>query len=306
MVSKANNVAKVNHRFRLKNNIGFFFILPWLIGFLIFKLYPFANSLYYSFTSYNLLSDPKWLGLKNYVKMFTSDKNFYPSLIATVKYVVMAVPVKLLLSLLVALLLNKTTRTVNFFRTVYYLPSILGGSVAVSMIWRLLFSQTGVINSILGSLGLAGPEWLSPTLALFTISLLNVWQFGSTMVLFLAALKGIPVYLYEAAAVDGVPRLTVFFRVTLPMISSIVFFNLIMGLVNAFQEFTSALLITGGGPMKSTYLYGYMLYENAFLSYKMGYASAQSWFLFAIILVLTIIIFKTSDTWTYYEDGGEF
>ena len=289
-------------KYQLKNNIGFFFILPWLIGFLVFKVYPFLSSAYYSFTSYNLMGDPKWVGFDNYVRMFTRDRNFIPALVVTLKFVILAVPVRLALALLVALLLNRRSRTMDFFRTVYYLPSLVGGSVAVAMIWRVLFSETGVVNSFLAKLGIPAVSWLGPNTALFTISLLNIWQFGGTMVLFLAALRGIPKYLYEAAAVDGVPPLTRFFKITLPMISSIVFFNLIMSLVNAFQEFNSALLITGGGPLRSTYLYGYMLYENAFLNYKMGYASAQSWVLFAIIMVLTIIIFKTSDNWTYYED----
>jgi len=290
----------------LRNNKGFLFILPWLIGFLVFKMYPFFNSLYYSFTKYNLMKAPVWLGLGNYIRIFAKDKDFVPSLLVTLRYVILVVPIKLLLALLVAMLLNRTSWVMNFFRTIYYLPSIVGGSVAVAMIWRVLFSETGVVNAFIGAFGLRAQTWLSPSLALFTISLLNIWTFGSTMVLFLAALKGIPKDLYEAAAVDGVPRLTVFFRITLPMISSIIFFNLLMALVNAFQEFNSALLITGGGPLKSTYLYGYMLYDNAFVSYKMGYACAQSWILFAIILVLTIVIFKTSDKWTYYDDGGDF
>lgn len=293
-------------RLFLRNNKGFLFILPWLIGFLVFKMYPFFNSLYYSFTKYNLMKPPAWLGLDNYIRIFTKDKDFVPSLLVTLRYVILVVPIKLLLALLVAMLLNRTSWVMNFFRTIYYLPSIVGGSVAVAMIWRVLFSETGVVNAFIGAFGIQAQTWLSPSLALFTISLLNIWTFGSTMVLFLAALKGIPKDLYEAAAVDGVPRLTVFFRITLPMISSIIFFNLLMALVNAFQEFNSALLITGGGPLKSTYLYGYMLYDNAFVSYKMGYACAQSWILFAIILVLTIVIFKTSDKWTYYDDGGDF
>ncbi|MCF0237444.1 MAG: sugar ABC transporter permease, partial [Sphaerochaetaceae bacterium] len=190
--------------------------------------------------------------------------------------------------------------------SVYYLPSILGGSVAVAMIWKLMFSQEGVINGLLSIIGIKGPEWLSPKLALFTIALLNIWQFGSTMVLFLAAIKGIPKDLYEAATVDGISRVRAFFAITLPMISSIIFFNLLMSLVNTFQEFTGALLITNGGPLNSTNVYGYMLYKNAFVNYKMGYACAQSWILFAIIMVLTVVIFKTQKYWTYYEDGGEF
>lgn len=290
----------------MKRNKGFLYILPWFLGFLIFKLYPFAKSMYYSFTKYNLLSAPEFIGIDNYTQLFTGDRFFGPSLLVTLKYVIMVVPIKLALALLVALLLSKNSKTTHFFRSVYYLPSILGGSVAVSMIWRLFFSQNGVINGLLKTIGVSGPEWLSPSLALVTISLLNIWQFGSTMVLFLAAIKGIPKDLYEAATVDGISRVSAFFRITVPMISSIIFFNLLMSMVTAFQEFSAALLITSGGPLKSTYLYGYMLYENAFVSYKMGYACAQSWILFAIIMALTFIIFKTQKYWTYYEDGGDF
>lgn len=289
-----------------KNNKGFVYILPWVLGFLIFKLYPFTRSIVFSFQDYNMLTAPKPVGLKNYITTFTTDAFFGKSLITTLKYVILVVPVKLLISLMVALLLARSSKVTHMFRSIYYLPSILGGSVSVAMIWKIVFSQNGVFNNILASIGLKGPEWFSPNLALLTLALLNIWQFGSTMVLFLAAIKSVPQDLYDAAKVDGIGRVGAFFKVTLPMISSIVFFNLLMALVNAFQEFNGTLLITQGGPLKSTYLYGYMLYENAFLNYKMGYACAQSWVLFSIIMVLTFVIFKTQKYWTYYEDGGNF
>jgi len=289
-----------------KKNKGFIYILPWLVGFLVFKLYPFGKSIFYSFQNYNMLTAPKFIGLKNYLTIFTTDKFFTGSLWTTIKYVLMVVPVKLAFALLVAVLLSKTSKKTHIFRSIYYLPSILGGSVSVAMIWKIIFSQNGVLNNLLSVIGINGPEWFSPNLALFTLSLLNVWQFGSTMVLFLAAIKGVPQDLYDAATVDGVNKIGAFLKITLPMISSIMFFNLLMGLVNTFQEFSGTLLITQGGPLKSTYLYGYMLYENAFLNYKMGYACAQSWVLFAIIMILTSIIFRSQKHWTYYEDGGEF
>ncbi|HAN42500.1 MAG TPA: sugar ABC transporter permease, partial [Sphaerochaeta sp.] len=204
-----------------------------------------------------------------------------------------------------ALMLSRSTRVSYALRSIYYLPSILGGSVAVAMIWKVVFSESGVLNNILSLVGVKGPAWFSPQLALFTLGLLNIWQFGSTMVLFLAAIKAVPQDLYDAATVDGAGKMRTFFNITLPMISSIFFFNLLMGLVNTFQEFTGTLLITQGGPLKSTYLYGYMLYENAFLNYKMGYACAESWVLFAVIMVLTVFIFRTQKYWTYYEDGGD-
>ncbi len=288
-----------------KRNKGFIYILPWVLGFLIFKLYPFTRSIYYSFQTYNMMSAPKFVGFKNYIDIFTTDKFFGISLWTTVKYVLMVVPIKLLLALLVALLLSKSSRVSYALRSIYYLPSILGGSVAVAMIWKVVFSENGVLNNILSVVGVKGPQWFSPELALFTLGLLNIWQFGSTMVLFLAAIKAVPKDLYDAAIVDGAGRLRTFFTITLPMISSIFFFNLLMGLVNTFQEFTGTLLVTQGGPLKSTYLYGFMLYENAFLNYKMGYACAQSWVLFAVIMVLTVLIFRTQKYWTYYEDGGE-
>lgn len=296
--------AKIKGSF-WKRNRGFLYILPWLIGFLVFKLYPFTRSIYYSFQTYNMMSAPKFVGFKNYIDIFTADKFFGTSFWITVKYVLMVVPTKLLIALLVALMLSRATRVSYALRSIYYLPSILGGSVAVAMIWKVVFSESGVLNNILSVVGVKGPAWFSPQLALFTLGLLNIWQFGSTMVLFLAAIKAVPQDLYDAATVDGAGKMRTFFNITLPMISSIFFFNLLMGLVNTFQEFTGTLLITQGGPLKSTYLYGYMLYENAFLNYKMGYACAESWVLFAVIMVLTVFIFRTQKYWTYYEDGGD-
>ncbi len=296
--------AKIKGSF-WKRNRGFIYILPWLIGFLVFKLYPFTRSIYYSFQTYNMMSAPKFVGFKNYIDIFTADKFFGTSFWITVKYVLMVVPTKLLIALLVALMLSRSTRVSYALRSIYYLPSILGGSVAVAMIWKVVFSESGVLNNILSVVGVKGPAWFSPQLALFTLGLLNIWQFGSTMVLFLAAIKAVPKDLYDAATVDGAGKMRTFFNITLPMISSIFFFNLLMGLVNTFQEFTGTLLITQGGPLKSTYLYGYMLYENAFLNYKMGYACAESWVLFAVIMVITVFIFRTQKYWTYYEDGGD-
>ena len=198
-------------------------------------------------------------------------------------------------------------RGINLFRTIYYIPSTLGGSVAVSALWKLLFMSDGIINKMLVQVHLPPVNWLgSPGWAMVTICLLQVWQFGSSMVLFLAALKQIPQDLYEAAAIDGAGRLKCFFTITLPMITSIVFFNLIMQSINALQNFTSAFVITNGGPLKSTYLIGMKLYTEGFSNFKMGYASAISWVLFGIILVFTLMIFKSSDAWVYYEDGGDF
>ncbi|MFB9276222.1 carbohydrate ABC transporter permease [Cohnella cellulosilytica] len=284
--------------------VGFLYIAPWLLGFLLFELYPFLSSFAYSFTDLNMFKSPNFVGLDNYRKMFADDDLFFQALKVTLIYVLIAVPAKLIFALLVAMLLNRKLRGIHFFRTVYYLPSIMGGSVAIALLWRYLFSSEGMVNTFLQALYLPKFDWLgSPGLALYTISLLTVWQFGSSMVLFLAGLKQIPAELYEAGQIDGASRVRMFFRITLPMLTPIVFFNVIMQMVNAFQDFTAAMVITNGGPLKSTYLYGLMIYQNGFQFFKMGYASAQSWVLFAIIMLVTLLIFKSSSRWVYYGDG---
>ena len=292
---------------RLKDYRGLFFIMPWLIGFLFLQMYPFLASLYYSFTQYSVLGQPKFIGLGNYIRLFTIDPDFKKSILVTMEYALISVPSKLLFALIVALILNMKLKGINGFRTVYYIPSILGGSVAVSALWRLMFMSDGILNKLLELIGLPAVNWLGQAgTAMFTICLLQVWQFGSSMVLFLAALKQIPVDLHEAASIDGAGKVKRFFYITLPIITPIVFFNLIMQTINALQNFTSAFVITNGGPLKSTYLIGMKLYTEGFSNFKMGYASAISWILFAIILIFTLFIFKSSDAWVYYEDGGDF
>ena len=288
-------------------NVGYLYMLPWIIGFLAFQLYPFAASFVYSFTDFSILRPMRFVGLNNYLRMFTADRMFWNSLRVTFLYVLMAVPGKLVFALFIAVVLNMKIRFINVFRTIYYLPSILGGSVAISILWRFLFSRTGTVNAFFGLLGMKPLDWLGdPNLALGTMGLLVVWQFGSSMVLFLAGLKNIPAEIYEAARVDGANRVRIFFTITIPLLSPVIFFNLIMQMINAFKEFNAPYLITNGGPLQSTYLYGVMLYDNAFTYLKMGYASAQSWILFAIIMGFTAITFKSSPYWTYYEDGGSF
>lgn len=286
--------------------IGLLYILPWLIGLMIFQLYPFFMSFYYSFTNFNMVAPPRFIGLDNYREIFTNDPGFTQALKVTSLYVILAVPVKLAFALFVALILSAKLKGINLFRTVYYLPSILGGSVAIAVLWRFLFMRDGVVNNMLGNLGIPSIDWLgNPDVALYTLGLLSVWQFGSSMVLFLAGIQQIPGDLYEAGSIDGASKTRMFFKITVPMLTPIVLFNLIMQMVNAFQEFTGAFVITNGGPMKSTYLYALKLYEEAFTFFKMGYASALSWILFVIIMVVTGIIFKTSNRWVYYEDGGK-
>lgn len=305
-MEKTIRVNKKHHAgFESRQRIGYLYILPWVIGVLSFQLYPFMVSIYYSFTNYSISATHKFVGFQNYITMLTRDPDFVNSLLVTFRYVFMSVPMKIIFALIIALLLNMKLRGMNFFRTVYYLPSILGGSVAVSILWRNLFETEGVINRILANLSIDPVYWLtSPKVALFTISLLSVWQFGSSMVFFLAGLKQIPNELYEASMIDGAGKVHSFFKITLPLLTPIVFFNLVMQLINAFQEFTASFIVTNGGPLKSTYTYGLLLYQNGFMFMKMGYASALSWILFIIILTFTLFIFRSSAYWTFYADGG--
>lgn len=284
---------------------GLIYVTPFIIGFLVFQLYPFLSSLFYSFTDLSIANKWTWVGFSNYIKIFTLDRDFRKSLSVTAIYVFIAVPCKLAFALFIAMVLKMKIKGIRFFQTLYYIPSILGGSVAVAVVWRFMFSHDGVMNMLMTSIGLEPIEWLgSKQWALPTVSLLAVWQFGSSMVLFLVGLKQIPAHLYEAAALDGASKTQQFLHITLPMLSPTILFNTIMQTISAFQEFTAAFIITAGGPMKSTYMYGMMLYENSFKNYKMGYASAQSWVLFVIIMAVTGLLFLTSRKWVHYEDGG--
>ena len=295
----------ISNKMKSKRYVGLLYIAPWRLGFLIFQLYPFIASFCYSFTDYTLLNQPQFVGLKNYLTLFTTDKQFLSTMKITGFYALLSVPLKLAFALFIAILLNAKIKGIGIYRSLYYLPSILGGSVAVSVLWRVIFMKDGMINHFIGLLGLGPVNWLTDAkLALITLSLLQVWQFGSAMVIFLAALKGIPAELYEAASIDGSGKWNQFLHITLPQISSVVFFNLIMQSIQALQNFTSAFVITGGGPMKRTYIIGMKLYDDAFRFYKVGYACAESWILFLVILALTLLVFKSSDAWVYYADEG--
>lgn len=291
---------------RKRKYIGLLYITPWLIGICFFVIYPFMMSLYYSFTDYSLLSEPNFIGFSNYTKMFTDDPNFWISVKATVKFVVFTVPFKLVFALLVAYIMNAKLKGIGFFRTAYYIPSILGANVAIAVLWQFLFKADGLVNMVLHLFGMQGIGWFSSGAgAMFTIVLLRTWQFGSAMVIFLNALAEIPQELYEAASIDGASKFRQFFSVTVPQLTPIIFFNLILQLVQAFQEFDGPFLITGGGPMKSTYLLPMYIYESAFKNFNMGYSSALSWVLFVMIMVFTAILFKTSKKWVFYGDGGK-
>ena len=289
------------------NVAGYVFILPFIIGLLVFTLIPFLTSLYLSFTEYNILSPAKWIGLDNYKEMFFEDPLFWTSFKVTFKFAFIQVPIKLAVSLLVALILAKATRLTGFYRSAFYIPSLMGGSVAIALLWKQLFSPNGVINQILGVLGLPDDTaWLGdPKTALGTLIALGVWQFGSSMLIFLAAIKNIPYSYHEAAIVDGAGPVRRFFAITLPMLTPIIFFNLINQVIGAFQAFNSSYLITQGRPLNTTLYYGVHLYNKAFDQFKMGYGSAMAWFMLLVIAFFTALIFRSSSAWVYYESEGK-
>ena len=283
--------------------IGFFLILPWLIGFCIFKLYPFVSSLVYSFTDYDLFKGAQhFVGLQNYIDAFTKSKNL-KALQVTFAYAFMTVPLKLIFALFIAYILNFKIKGVGLFRTAYYVPSILGGSVAIAVLWKALFKSDGVVNTILAALGFESINFLADkNWALFIICLLRVWQFGSAMVLFLAALKGVPEDLYEAASIDGASKGRQFISITIPLISPVIFYNLVTQLVQAFQEFNGPYIITQGGPRNATTLISLIVYNSAFKDYKVGLSSAMAWVMFVITTIFTIIAFASQKKWVYYSD----
>ena len=282
---------------------AYLYMLPWILGFVILQLYPFVSSFIYSFTDYTVGAKATFQGLANYKKLFTQDKEFWNSLKVTILFALYTVPGKLIMALVVAMFLNRDLKGINLIRTLYYIPSLFGGSVAVALLWRLMFLDNGVINAILTALHLPVIQWLGDTrYALRTICMLEIWQFGSSMVMFLAALKQVPRSLYEAAEIDGAGKVTRFFHITLPQISPIIFFNLINQTIQALQNFTSAQVITEGGPLKSTYVLGLKLYKEGFSYFKMGYASAISWVVFAAIMIFTLAIFASSKLWVHYAD----
>ncbi|HIS30135.1 MAG TPA: sugar ABC transporter permease [Candidatus Limivivens intestinipullorum] len=294
-------------KYTRRDYMGLVYIAPWLAGFLLLQLYPFVSSFLYSFTDYKFFNEPSFTGLNNYIRLFTLDPDFWDSVKVTVLYTLITVPGKLIMALFIACLLNRDIKGIGVIRTVYYLPSLFGGSVAVAILWKILFMSDGAINSILGLFHLPSVQWLGdPDMSLITICMLEIWQFGSSMVMFLAALKQVPAALYEAAAIDGAGAVRKFFSITLPQIAPIIFFNLIMQTITALQNFTSAFVVTGGGPNKSTYVLGMKLYDDAFGYYKMGYACATSWVIFAMVMVVTLLLFRFSSGKIYYEDGGDF
>ncbi|MCK6403828.1 MAG: sugar ABC transporter permease [Sphaerotilus natans subsp. sulfidivorans] len=281
--------------------LGFLFVLPFVLGVLMFKLFPFVMSFALSFTEYDVMNPPVWIGTENYEQMLTRDPLFSKSLGVTLFFVAMAVPLRVGFALFIAHVLNFKLRGINFFRSAFYLPSILGGSIAAAVLWRFLFAQHGLVNIVLGKLGLEPIAWLADEhYSIWTVILLFTWQFGSAMVIFLAALQNVPMSLYEAAEIDGASKTQQFFRITVPLITPVIFFNMIMQMVHAFQEFNGPYMITEGGPLHSTYLLSLYIYDQSFKLFNLGYGAALSWVLFAIVGSLSALSFFTSKYWVFY------
>lgn len=289
---------------RRDNLAGYFFIGPWLFCFLAFTLIPLISSVVLSMMEYNMLSDPVFIGFKNFVDLFTEDQLFGKSLGVTFEFVFLAIPLRLMFALLVALILNRESKAVPLYRVVYYLPSILGGSVAVAVMWRYCFNRDGVFNTALRALGIpCSISWISNTdTAIWSLVLMFIWQFGSPMLIFLAGLKQIPKSYHEAAECDGAGSVKRFFKITLPMLTPIIFFNLIMQMIGGFMVFSQAMIVTEGGPLNRTLVYALYLYRQSFTYYRMGYGSAMAWILIAIVGVFTALVFKSSNYWVFYEN----
>jgi len=281
------------------------FLLPWFIGFFGLTIGPILSSLYLSFTHFDLLTAPRWAGLDNYIRMFTADPKFAASMRVTMFFVVFSVPLKLAFALCVALLLNRGMRGLPLYRAVFYLPSLLGASVAIAILWRQIFAGDGLINQVLALFGVVGPSWISnPNYSLWTLIVLSIWQFGSPMIIFLAGLRQIPQDMYEAASLDGASKWRQFWKITLPMLTPVVFFNAIIQTIEAFKSFTPAFIISGGtgAPINSTLFYTLYLFQEAFGFFRMGYASALAWVLLAIVALFTAFSFLTSKYWVHYDD----
>ncbi|HSQ16637.1 MAG TPA: sugar ABC transporter permease [Anaerolineales bacterium] len=292
---------------RQDNLVGYLFIAPWLIGFFAFTLVPVLASLYLAFTEYDILTAPTWVGLTNFQRMLFADPRFWKAVRATFRFVLIAVPLRLLFALALAMLLNTWRKGVSVYRAIYYAPSVVGGSVAVAVMWRQLFGSEGIINALTGLFGIPPVIWLGePATAIWTLIILAVWQFGSPMLIFLAGLRQVPTELYEAAAIDGAGAWKKFIAITLPLLSPVILFNLVMQTISGFMVFTQAFIVTSGGPLDTTLFYSLYLYTRAFKDFQMGYASAMAWILLLIVAFFTALVFKSSSAWVFYEsEEGE-
>jgi multiple sugar transport system permease protein len=289
-----------------RNRAGYLFLTPWLIGFFGLTLGPAIASLYLSFTDYDLLTPARWAGLKNYEYALFQDQRLGNAVSVTLHYVLWSVPLKLAVALALAMALDRGVRGLPVYRAIFYLPSLLGASVAIAILWRLIFGADGLVNQLLlVTTGIHGPGWVThPDYAIWTLVVLAVWQFGSPMIIFLAGLRQIPQDLYEAASMDGAGPVRQFVRITLPLLAPVIFFNLVFQMIEGFKAFTQAFIVSGGrgGPVDSTLFYSLYLYIEAFENFRMGYASALAWMLLVLIGIFTAIAFLTSKYWVYYED----
>ncbi|MDX2779219.1 sugar ABC transporter permease [Streptomyces caniscabiei] len=290
-------------RRRRREGAAWVFLSPWVLGACVLTLLPMAVSLYLSFTDYDLFNAPNWVGLRNYTQMFTEDPRYWRSVATTLLYVVLAVPLQLALALVVALALKNMKRGRAFYRSAFYAPSLLGASMSIALVWRAIFIDGGTVDHLLGTGG-----WVNrPGWALLAVALLTVWQFGAPMVIFLAGLQQIPGELYEAAEVDGASAWRRFVSITVPMLSPVIFFNLVLQTIQAFQVFTPAFAVSAGkgGPADSTLFYTLYLYDRGFVASHMGYASAMAWVLLLAIGAVTAILFRTSRSWVFYASEGD-
>ncbi|MFW6679279.1 carbohydrate ABC transporter permease [Lacrimispora sp. AGF001] len=295
--------AGLRHFLNKESTAGVVFSLPFIVGFLLFMVVPMGISFYYSLCDYNILSPPVFTGLNNYIKMFTDDNVFYKTIGVTFYFAFVSVPLRLIFALMVALLLLKSSKATGFYRAFYYLPSIIGGSVAVSILWKRMFATDGVVNLLLGILGIhTNFPWLGNNkTAIWTLIILAIWQFGSSMLIFLSSLKQIPVSLYEASRVDGANKFSQFFKITLPLLTPTIFFNLVMQMINGFLAFTQCFIITQGKPLNSTLFYTVYMYQQSFEFYNTGYGAALAWVMLLLICVITVILFATKRFWVYTE-----
>jgi multiple sugar transport system permease protein len=304
--TSAQKRSRISSSLEKKENMaGYLFLLPWFVGMIVFMAGPVLSSLYLSFTNYNLIGIPQWLGLQNYSEML-HDPQWLDAVKVTLLYVFFSVPLKIVFALIIAMLLKQGLRGLGIYRAIYYIPSLLGGSVAVALLWRQIFDTNGIVNQVLNFIGIAiTTSWISnPGYALSTLIILAVWQFGTPMIIFLAGLKQIPEEYYEAAAVDGAGSLRKFFAITTPMITPIIFFNMVLQMVGAFQAFTPAFIVSGGdgGPVDATLFYTLYIYQQGFGYLHMGYASAMAWMLLIAVALFTALAFLTSRYWVFYQD----
>lgn len=288
------------------NLAGYFFLSPWLLGFLVIIAGPMVASLWFSFTDYSILGAPQWIGIKNYETMFTQDDRFWHALTVTLTYLFLSVPLVQVFALFLATMVNRGVRGLTIYRAVFYVPSLIGGSVAVAILWRFMFESDGLLNNALGTVGVdTDYSWIGePGTALNTLIILNVWQFGAAMIIYLAGLRQVPLELHEAATMDGASALKRFFAITLPMLSPIIFFNVLMNMVGAFQAFNTAYIVSNGtgGPSDSTLFYTLYLYQRGFTDFDMGYASALGWVLLAVVAAATVLLFLLTRRVVFYGD----